>query len=234
MGTSNTQALAQPQPDSGAALAIMAMTGLGIFLVWFPLAYLQVPLPTGVVARSMTTGLAQTATFVVLPYLWASRRLRLSPADLGLTTRNLLQSTLLGCGLYGIAFLAFVHSAHDPAFMHHAARTLPLDQAMVLTVSMCIVAAGTDLATRGFVLLGLSRYTHVAVAIIAQDTIWLLGHIAEIGWLSRSMGLYAAVALTLVLGLLGDIVALRTRNVTGLAIAHVLLNVATVAYLRHI
>jgi hypothetical protein len=33
-------------------------------------------------------------------------------------------------------------------------------------------------------------------------------------------------------GLIGDIVALRTRNVVGLALAHVLLNLAMVVFIR--
>jgi hypothetical protein len=38
--------------------------------------------------------------------------------------------------------------------------------------------------------------------------------------------------LTLTLGILGDIVALRTRNVVGLAVAHVLLNITMMAFIR--
>lgn len=232
METDNAFALAPPRHN--AALAVAGMTGLGIFLVWFPLAYVGVPLPTGTVGHSMSVALWQTAALIVLPYSWANYRLGLSPADLGLSTRNLLSSTVQGTALYSIAFVAFLYSAHDPAFMHHPARVLPLGPAIWVTVSMCIIAAGTDLTTRGFVLLGLSRYTPVAVAVVAQDAIWFLGHVVEIGWLSRSMGLYAAVALTLTLGLLGDVVALRTRNVAGLAIGHIALNIAMVIYLRHI
>jgi hypothetical protein len=41
-----------------------------------------------------------------------------------------------------------------------------------------------------------------------------------------------ATALTLTLGIGGDMVVLRTRNVIGLCIAHVLLNLILTVYLR--
>jgi hypothetical protein len=43
-----------------------------------------------------------------------------------------------------------------------------------------------------------------------------------------------ALTLFIVLGVLGDIVALRTRNVVGLAIAHVILNIAMALSIRGI
>jgi hypothetical protein len=97
---------------------------------------------------------------------------------------------------------------------------------------MSVIAAGTDLLTRGFILLTLARHSHVVFAIAMQNAIWCLGHVHEIGLLADCLGVGGATLLTLTLGIGGDMVVLRTRNVIGLCIAHVLLNVILTVYLR--
>ena len=62
---------------------------LGIFVTWFPISALRVPLPTDPVGRLAVTGTWQTLAVIVLPYVWASARLGMSPARLGLTRRRL-------------------------------------------------------------------------------------------------------------------------------------------------
>lgn len=105
---------------------------------------------------------------------------------------------------------------------------------MLTLLSMSIVASGTDLTTRGFVLLGLARYSPLIFAIIAQNAIWYLGHLSEIGALTGCLTLWGAIGLTLTLGVLGDIVALKTRNILGLAFAHILLNITMMIFIRNL
>ncbi len=62
--------------------------------------------------------------------------------------------------------------------------------------------------------------------------VWVFGHLYEIELFSGSLGLPIAAGMIVVTGLLGDVVALRTRNVVGLAVAHVVLNLAMVAFIR--
>jgi hypothetical protein len=67
-----------------------------------------------------------------------------------------------------------------------------------------------------------------------QNLVWFLGHLYEIGYLADCLGIPTAVLLTLTLGVLGDMVVLKTRNVLGLAGAHFVLNLVLSVYLRHL
>jgi membrane protease YdiL (CAAX protease family) len=156
----------------------------------------------------------------------------MSLADLGLTTRNLGRSTALGCAVYIIALVSFLHCSDASLMQNHGIRTAEPTDAAVLLGLMCVIAAGTDLAARGFILLTLARHSHVVFAILMQNVLWYLGHREEINLLVDCLGVWLATTLTLTLGILGDIVVLRTRNVVGLALAHILLNVILGAYLR--
>lgn len=115
---------------------------------------------------------------------------------------------------------------------NHIVRKVGPGEASMLVLLMGIVAAGTDLTTRGFILLTLTKHSHVIFAIFMQNLIWFLGHIAEIKLLTDCLGVAMATVLTLTLGIVGDMIVLRTRNVVGLAIAHFMLNVVLVIYLR--
>jgi hypothetical protein len=107
-----------------------------------------------------------------------------------------------------------------------------MSQALAILLVMGIHAAGTDFATRGYILLGVAERGPVLLAILLQNVVWFVGHVYEIDLLARCMGLAWARGLFLVLGVLGDVVALKTRNVAGLAAAHVLLNVAMAFVIR--
>ena len=222
------------QHDLNAAFGVIGIFILGIFLVWFPLAVLEIPQPSGLVANTLFNAVWQTVATIVMPCAWAVWRLDLRLADLGLTVRNLGRSALLGCALYTLALAAFLHCSADPLISNHALRHLPGTEAFGLITAMSLIAAGTDVATRGFILLTLARHTHVIFAIVIQNLTWFLGHVHEINLLTNCLGAPAAIGLTLALGILGDIVALKTRNVVGLAMAHVLLNVALSIYIRQL
>lgn len=214
------------------SFGILGTWGLGVFLAWFATTFSLVPLPADP-ARSLLVGaLWQFLTTVVILYWWASRRLRLPLSELGITTKNLLKTTFLGCLLYSLALVAFVSCSNDPFIAQHALRRTETTDAMLLLLSMSLTAAGTDLTTRGFILLGLARHSPLIFAIIVQNALWYIGHLSEIAQLSGCLTVWGAVGLTLILGILGDIVALKTRNVVGLALAHIMLNVTMMVFIR--
>jgi len=225
--------LALPRRNLNATLGILGIFATGIFLTWLPIAGLALPLPRDPIDRTAVTGVWQFLMTIVLPYVWASRRLGMSPADLGISRRNLGRSILLGCVLYSMGLVAFLYARHDPVIYDHPVRYLPADRMLLLGAAMCVIAGGTDIATRGFILLSLSRHAGVPFAVLMQNVFWMLGHTHEIHMLEGALGKVGANALFLAGGLLGDSFALRTRNVLGLAIAHMLLNVVMVVVIRY-
>ena len=216
------------------ALGILGICGLGIFLAWFVTAMQLLPLPRDRVWSSRVGASWQFFATVIVLYWWASKRLRLPLSELGITTRNLLKSTILGCLLYSLALIAFISCSSDPMIAQHGLRYASTEDAMVILLGMSVIASGTDLTTRGFVLLGLARYTPLIFAIIVQNALWYLGHLGEIAQLTGGLTLWGAIGLTLTLGILGDIVALKTRNIVGLAIAHILLNITMMLFIRNL
>jgi len=222
------------QRDINVVMGVIGIIGLGIFSQWLPFVILRVPMPEGILASSGVTTFWQTLALVIVPYVWATRRLGASLADLGITRRKLGMSTALGCGLYLIALASFIHCSNSDLMMNHAVRRSDLGDAAIMVLFMGITAAGTDMTTRGFILLTLARHSHVVFAIFMQNLVWFLGHIQEIKLLTGCLGVVMATVLTLTLGIVGDMVVLRTRNVMGLAVAHFLLNVVLSIYIRHI
>ncbi len=214
------------------SLGILGISSLGIFMAWFGTAMHLIPLPIDPIRSSLVGALWQVSTTVIVLYWWANKRLRLPLSELGITTKNLFKTTLLGCMLYSLALVAFVSCSNDPFIAHHALRSASGHDAMLLLFSMSLTAAGTDLTTRGFILLGLARFSPLIFAVIVQNALWYLGHLREIAQLSGCLTLWGAIGLTLTLGILGDVVALKTRNIVGLAIAHVMLNVTMMVFIR--
>lgn len=230
----STWRLARGWHNPNAVLGILGIFALGVFLDWYPKVILQLPMPKDLVLGSAVSAFWQVGVTILIPCLWAIHRLGLRWADLGLNTRNLGVTLLLGCALYSLALAAFIHCSADPLIANHAVGKLPFGEAVQLTAVMGLVAATTDIATRGFLLLSLARYSPVWFAVLIQNLTWYLGHIHEIDLLTDCLGYANALALTLVLGVLGDVIALKTRNVVGLAIAHVLLNVVLLFYIRQL
>ncbi len=222
------------QRNFNAVIGILGIFALGVFLDWFPKAFLEIPMPQGLVANSFANALWQISVTIFIPIYWAVKRLGFSLADLGLSLHNLGKTLILGCCLYSLALAAFIHCSDDPLISNHALRSISIWEAVGLTSSMGLIAAGTDIATRGFILFTLARHTHIAFAIFVQNLTWYLGHIHEINILTGCLGYGAALGLTLTLGLLGDAIALKTRNVVGLAIAHILLNIILAIYIRQL
>lgn len=215
-----------------AILSILAVFVFGVFITWLYIVKLRLPLPRDPLGHKLATTLLQTLTTIVLPYLWAWKFLKLSPAQLGFTTKNLGKSVALGCALYALGFLAFSTCTNDPLLSRHPIRHADAGQGTAILLTMGLHAAGTDFATRGYILLALAAFGPVSFAIVAQNLVWFYGHIYEINLFARCLGMPVALGLFIVLGVLGDFIALRTRNVAGLAIAHVVLNVAMALSIR--
>ncbi|MFN8178793.1 MAG: hypothetical protein U0167_12765 [bacterium] len=217
-----------------AALGILGIFMTGIFLTWFPAQVLRVWTPPHPVDRWVFTVIWQTTMVIVMPYAWAGARLGRSPASLGLTRKNLSRSLLLGCALYAIALIAFISAAKTPLIQHHLVRQVPPLRVLELGSAMCLGAAGTDVATRGFILLTLMEVTNIPFAVAMQNIFWMFGHAHEIRMIAGAFGMPGAIALNIFLGLVGDSIVLRTRNVVGIGIAHALLNVAMIIYMRFV
>ncbi len=213
-------------------LGIVGVCLLGIFLAWFVTDMGLLPLPKDPVHAALGGASWQFFTTVVVLYWWAAKRLRLTPADLGITRDKLGKSIALGCLLYTLALVAFVSCSNDPLIAQHGLRHANTRDTALLLLSMSIIAAGTDLTTRGFILLGLARYSPLVFAIVMQNALWYIGHLNEIALLSGCLSWGGAVGLTLTLGILGDVIALKTRNVIGLVVAHVVLNVVMMLYIK--
>lgn len=205
---------------------------LGIFCAWFPFVVLEIPFPNDPIDYSVVNALWLFTTMVVLPYTWAYFRLGMKPSDLGLNTSRLPLNILLGVSLYSVALAAFIHCSGDPMIKHHMVSTVDGADAAILTGTMGLVAVSTDLATRGFLLLVLAKYSNLWIAIIMQNLLWFAGHIHEINMLSNCLGYELSILLTLFLGLAGDAITLKTRSVVGLAVAHFALNITLVLYIR--
>lgn len=228
------RSLSLPRRDLHAVLGILGVTAFGILCLWFPAVVLRVPMPSDMLASSATTAIWQTVALVFFPFWWAVSRLGMRISELGVTREQIGSSTALGCALYTLALAAFIYCSGGLMMQGHAVRQAdPLDAAM-LVGTMSVIAAGTDLTTRGFVLLTLARHSHVVFAIFMQNLVWFVGHVHEITMLVDCLGAPGAIGLTLTLGIVGDMIVLKTRNVLGLAIAHVLLNVVLGMYLRQL
>ena len=98
---------------------------------------------------------------------------------------------------------------------------------LALTANFLMVAvmAGiTDFWTRGFILLQLTKKFNAKVGILGQNFIWFLIHIYEIDLLTGYVSLFMAIGMTLFLGILGDIITLKYRDIRGLMVGHAILN----------
>ena len=215
-----------------AFLSISGIYLLGIFLTWYLTGIFKIPLSDDISLKLLTLATLQTVCTIIIPFIWAIKRLNFSLQDLGVSTKNLVLSIILGCALYALALAAFLHCTADPMISNHPIRSLEMKDASIYFLAMAILVAGTDLATRGYILFTLARFTNLPIAIVMQNAAWYVGHIGEIKMLENCLGLWTAIGLTLTLGILGDVIALKTRNVVGLSIAHILLNVTLVIYIR--
>lgn len=232
MTLSNIFRFSLSQRELNAVLGALGIYALGIFSLWFPLVALNLSMPQDFILNKAVITVWQALALVVVPFVWAIKRLNLNLGDLGITAHRLGMNILLGCGLYAIALSAFMYCPDISMMTDHALRKVSTGDAITLTILMGITAAGTDIASRGYILLILAKYGNVFLAFVAQNLLWFLGHMHEVRALTGCLGTTLAVTLTITLGVVGDIIVLRTRSVVGLAIAHFMLNVVLSVYLR--
>ena len=140
---------------------------------------------------------------------------------------------ILGTGLllYTVGLAAFIlWPPHESGFTFWETSARWTDLAIVLPC-ICLMAAITDLWTRGFVLLQAADRWGIHIAVALQNALWLILHAYEIEILADSMTWTGAIALALFLGVTGDLVALRWRSVAGLMLGHAWLNIGWVLWL---
>ena len=180
--------------------------------------------------------LRMTCVYVILPFGWAWVFMKQRWVNFGIIKKNLIWSVIFGIGVYSIALVVFILSLGNPDF--DSAFRWGADYSLsdwILTLALVSwMAFVTDLWTRGFVLMLLTKYQSPMFGIIGQNITWLVVHIYEIILLGLSMGIIGALGLTLTLGILGDVVALKTKNIIGLGIGHIFLNITFLSYVRMI
>jgi hypothetical protein len=111
-------------------------------------------------------------------------------------------------------------------------QLMPLSEFMTTMALIAWMAALTDIWTRGMVMMPILKFHGVPLAVFVQNLVWFSSHIYEIQFLAGSLTLIGAVALTLTLGLLGDFAAIKTKNILGLSIGHIVLNIAFFGFVR--
>jgi hypothetical protein len=166
----------------------------------------------------------------VLPVLWFVRRHNGSWRDLGVTlpSSHKFLSIFGGIGVYLIAVVIFLKYRIFFGGWYYP----PWYTVWINLVLIGIMASITDFWTRGFILFELSRRYNKTVAIIGQNLTWFMLHLYEIELLNSYIGYAGAILLTLTLGILGDMIALKTKSIIGLMIGHVILNLAIILAAR--
>jgi hypothetical protein len=89
-----------------------------------------------------------------------------------------------------------------------------------------------DFFTKRFIQLPLSNAYGPGIALGLQTLVWLLAHIPESLWLDELMGPVGVWVFLFFSGLTTGIIYERTKNVSGMMVGHVLLNVLVVGMAR--
>jgi hypothetical protein len=175
-----------------------------------------------------------TVLYLVVPLLWLVKIRNFSFTDLGITTKNFLVATVLGIGVYFIALTIFLMSIGNPEFDRYFlwGNEMSAGEFAAIMALVAWMAALTDIWTRGMVMMPILKLKGIPLAILAQNVVWFAAHAYEIEFLIGSLTLAGAVTLTLALGILGDLVAIKTRNIIGLSIGHIILNLAFFGFVR--
>lgn len=163
-------------------------------------------------------------TIYVLPVMWFQKRHNGKIGDLGvLPSKNYPVFSLLGGTIiYFIAIYVFLKYQ----IFFGGWKYLPSKIVFIKLLMIGVMASITDFWTRGFILFELQRRYNDRVAILWQNIVWFTIHVYEIELLDPYIGYLFAIILTLVLGVGGDLIALKTKSITGLMLGHILLNVS--------
>ena len=172
--------------------------------------------------------------YVLLPWLLLGRQsIEEDQFTLGVgpVTTSRVSAWAAGIGLYTIALAAFtIFPPKAPGFVFWTSEAGALDW-MVTLPCICVMAAVTDVWTRGFVLLNLAPRIGTTQAIVVQNILWIVLHLYELELLATSMTWIGALLLAITLGILGDAIALHWGSVRPLMAGHIWLNVGWVAAL---
>lgn len=175
------------------------------------------------IVSNLVRALRMTIFYVLFPILFLRRHNR-DWKELGiLPRRNMLGENLVGgIFIYGVATYIFLENE----IFFSGWQFLSNNEIIVKLILVAIMASITDLWTRGFILFEVANKYSDRTAIIVQNITWFTIHIYEIELLEPFIGYWNSILLTLFLGIGGDLVALRTRNIFGLMLGHTLLNVS--------
>ncbi|MFQ6125408.1 MAG: hypothetical protein ACE5R6_12510 [Candidatus Heimdallarchaeota archaeon] len=174
-----------------------------------------------------------TVVYILFPFWWAMTKLGTRMGEFGLTTKNLKESLLYGSLVYAIALGIFIYNLNNSTFYSAFAggyEQMTLAELILTGTLFSWMAAVTDIWTRGFILLQVTKYSNATFGVLMQNCTWVLVHLYEIAILAPVLSLPGAITLTLVLGTTGDVAALKTHNIVGLAFGHVMLNIGFMAY----
>ncbi|MCG3217920.1 MAG: CPBP family intramembrane metalloprotease [Candidatus Heimdallarchaeota archaeon] len=160
----------------------------------------------------------------LVPFFWFINSTNLSLKDMGLK----YDSWGLWLGILAYAVPTFVFIANEifsKEWQNHSSWEIVL----LLTLTF-VMASITDLWFHGFIFMGLVNTRSVKIAFLVQNTLWFVFHYYEIILLEPYIGWLNAFVLSLYLGLVGDIITLKTKSVIGLMIGHSLFNLAFVLF----
>jgi len=162
----------------------------------------------------------------VLPVVWFYRRHGLSLQKLGVTLprKNTLLNFLCGILLYATAGLIFIK--YEIFFAGWRREFNPFITLPLIFIMVSI----TDFWTRGFILQFLAEKNSKNVGIITQNAIWFIIHWYEILLIQEYTGVATAIIMTLFLSIGGDLLTLRSKQISGLMIGHFVLNLLIIYY----
>ena len=199
-------------------LCILTMISAGVLYLY------QQTLDQNFLEYNLFRMIRMIAVYVV-PTFWFVRRHSGDFEMLGImppkTRSAWIISIFFGNFIYFVAGLVFVK---ERIFFAGWPYYSPLETFVNLAM-IGVMAAITDYWTRGFVLLHLSKRYNEFVGILGQNVCWFILHFYEIELLAPYIGWGGAILMTLFLGITGDLVALKTKNLYGLMMGHLLLNV---------
>ncbi len=183
----------------------------------------------GLLETNIIRAIRMILVYIILPYLFIRKFLVTSSflESTGLTLQEIKKGMFFGVILYTIALVIIIAQFSDPNFKNDWIDSIKSESSSTLifyAILASIMAAITDLWTRGYVLFQLCEYSSVQVGFLFHVFIWMLIHWYEVIILTASLGFFLSFFLTLILGVGGGIIALKTRNIVGLILGHIWLN----------
>ncbi|MHA1619908.1 MAG: hypothetical protein ACTSVZ_11565 [Promethearchaeota archaeon] len=133
--------------------------------------------------------------------------------------------------IYGILFYIVCSALFILiSFSFHFYIGLPIIYLILKTISFFIIMFLVDLWFHGFLFLGIYRHNGFKSALLYQNIYWFIFHTIEIEDLIPDIGVFYACLFIVVTGLIGDLIAYKTRSIYGLAIGHILLNLLIIVF----